>query len=84
MSTAHYSTEPGAGLERRNAPDSYKVAAVPSSLAYYFEEYTKSVSTAQKFGEPGEGLEGRTALHSYKVAAVPSRLAYYFKYTQRL
>ena len=84
MSTAQHLTESGEGLEERTAPDFYKVAAVPSSLAYYFKEYTKSVSTAQNFGEPGEGLEGRTALHSYKVAAVPSRLAYYLKYTQRL
>jgi len=70
MSTAHYSTEPGAGLERRNVPDSYKVAAVPSGLAYYFR-YTQAVSTAHDLTESGEGLEEHTAPDFYKVAADP-------------
>jgi len=34
VSTAHYLTELGAGLEGPTAPDSYTVSTVPSGLAY--------------------------------------------------
>ena len=34
MSTAHYLTEPGAGLDGSTAPDSCEAAAVPQDYEY--------------------------------------------------